>query len=184
MSFRPKARSTIGGKNSKGSKKEKPAVLSITLEHGDIIVMHGRKIQQFYEASLTFPHKLRRNGGVLIFNQHAVTPKGPLRYALTCRYVRPELTSDAQDAALKGTLPPASEQYNYDGDVNAAPVVHTASEVNKFVNNIAARLKTGDLTASDVLEITKRLAIIAIPLNAEPERAIESKVNISVVNVA
>lgn len=184
MSFRPKARSTIGGKIGKGSKKEKPAVLSITLEHGDIIVMHGRKIQQFYEASLTFVHKLRRNGEVLISDQHAVTPKGPLRYALTCRYVRPELTSDAQDAALKGALPPASEQYNYDGDVNAAPIVHAVSEVDKFINNIAARLKTGDLTVSDVLEITKRLATIAIPPNVEPERAIESKMNIAVVGVA
>jgi alkylated DNA repair dioxygenase AlkB len=55
MSFRPKAKSSIGGQTSKkvnGSRKaEKPPVLSITLEHGDIIVMHGCKIQQFYEVS-------------------------------------------------------------------------------------------------------------------------------------
>jgi hypothetical protein len=53
MSFRPKAKSSIGGLPAKkGSKKvEKPPVLWFTLDHGDIVVMHGREIQKFYEVS-------------------------------------------------------------------------------------------------------------------------------------
>jgi hypothetical protein len=54
MSFRPKAKSSIEGlapKNCKGTASKKGVVLWITLEHGDIVVMHGRKIQQFYEVS-------------------------------------------------------------------------------------------------------------------------------------
>ena len=47
MLFRPKANNTIG----KTEAKEKPAVLQFTLEHGDIVIMHGPKIQKFYEVS-------------------------------------------------------------------------------------------------------------------------------------
>ena len=31
-------------------KKDKPAVLSIKLEHGDIVIMHGREIQKLFEV--------------------------------------------------------------------------------------------------------------------------------------
>lgn len=47
MLFRPKANNTIG----KSEAKEKPAALQFTLEHGDIVIMHGPEIQKFYEAS-------------------------------------------------------------------------------------------------------------------------------------
>lgn len=49
MSFRPKKRTNIGGVsgNQKGTK---PAMLSITLKHGDMMVMHGAHIQRLYEV--------------------------------------------------------------------------------------------------------------------------------------
>ncbi len=51
MQFRPKAKSNIGtSNNAKGTKAD---VLKITLEHGDIMVMHGAEIQKHYEASKT-----------------------------------------------------------------------------------------------------------------------------------
>lgn len=81
--------------------------------------------------------------------------------------------AEIQDAILKGTLPPGSDQYNYDGDLNAVAAVHSANEVDKFVNNITARLKTGDLTASQVREINERLATAVTPSSTDPEQGIE-----------
>ena len=124
---------------------------------------------------------------MLRLKQHAVTPKGPLRYALTCRYVRPEMMVDeneAQDAILKGTLPPGSEQYNYDGDINAIPVINTASKVDKFIHNVTAMVQTGDLTATDIREIQDRLAILMPSSIAEPQRVIESSANVAKPDVA
>ncbi|KAI9884066.1 MAG: hypothetical protein M1823_004156 [Watsoniomyces obsoletus] len=51
------------------SQRNAPVALSITLRHGDIMVMHGADIQKYYE--------------------HGVQPHGKLRYALTCRYIDP-----------------------------------------------------------------------------------------------
>ncbi|KAL1614070.1 hypothetical protein SLS54_010066 [Diplodia seriata] len=51
------------------AKNAKDAV-TMHLRHGDIVVMHGRKIQEYYE--------------------HAVEPIGKLRFALTCRYIDPD----------------------------------------------------------------------------------------------
>ncbi|KAF9641004.1 Oxoglutarate/iron-dependent oxygenase [Lasiodiplodia theobromae] len=51
----------------KGNAKD---VLTMHLGHGDIVVMHGAKMQQYYE--------------------HAVDPVGKLRFALTCRYIDPD----------------------------------------------------------------------------------------------
>lgn len=55
------------GLTGKGNAKE---VLSMQLAHGDVVVMHGRDVQRYYE--------------------HAVEHAGKLRFALTCRYVDPE----------------------------------------------------------------------------------------------
>ncbi|KAI5293817.1 hypothetical protein KEM52_005169 [Ascosphaera acerosa] len=52
----------------KGS--ECPPVIRMELSHGDMVVMHGSRLQMFYE--------------------HAVEPKGDLRFALTGRYIKPE----------------------------------------------------------------------------------------------
>lgn len=52
MCFRPKNNSTIGGVlKSKGSKVSKKDYVQITLNHGDIIVMHGSGLHKYYEVS-------------------------------------------------------------------------------------------------------------------------------------
>ncbi|KAK7536864.1 uncharacterized protein J3D65DRAFT_553080, partial [Phyllosticta citribraziliensis] len=55
------------GLKSKGNAKD---VLNMFLRHGDIVIMHGAKIQQYFE--------------------HTVEHAGKLRFALTCRYIDPE----------------------------------------------------------------------------------------------
>jgi hypothetical protein len=45
-------------------------VLRIEVAHGDVVVMHGREVQKYYE--------------------HAVEHAGKLRFALTCRYIDPQ----------------------------------------------------------------------------------------------
>ncbi len=88
MHWRPKASVKICGKtkanNQKGEKRE---VLKILLEHGDIMIMHGAKIQKLYE--------------------HSVDPCGKLRFALTCRYIDPNtLRGEERAYALEaGELP-------------------------------------------------------------------------------
>ncbi|KAH7112820.1 hypothetical protein B0J11DRAFT_393581, partial [Dendryphion nanum] len=49
--------------------------ITMTLGHGDIVIMHGAEIQQYYE--------------------HAVEHGGKLRFALTCRYIDPESLGEA-----------------------------------------------------------------------------------------
>lgn len=104
MSWRPKVKSGIGAE-SKNAKGTKNPMLKITLKHGDIMVMHGAKIQQYYE--------------------HAVTPHGMLRFALTCRCIRPELMATEEDrehTITAGTLPAWADQYQYDGDIKVGVV--------------------------------------------------------------
>lgn len=54
MCVRPKAKSGLGpeSKNAKGTKRD---VLRIVLHHGDIVIMHGRGIQKFYEVYCPSP---------------------------------------------------------------------------------------------------------------------------------
>jgi hypothetical protein len=132
MSFRPKAKVALGptANNAKGTKAD---VLKVVLRHGDIVVMHGSGIQKLYE--------------------HAVQPKGKLRFALTCRYVRPELMAndeERQQAQIKGKLPDGHEQYAYDGDVNSRliPVENDSANVaaaQVAMNDLAARSLSGEL---------------------------------------
>ncbi|KAI9812295.1 MAG: hypothetical protein M1827_004744 [Pycnora praestabilis] len=69
--------------NKKG-KAGGPDVVSMYLRHGDIVIMHGEKIQKYYE--------------------HAVTPTGKLRFALTCRYIDPA-SLEPQNAPHYEVLP-------------------------------------------------------------------------------
>lgn len=88
MQWRPKAKAKICGKTKANNKKqEKVPVLKILLEHGDIMIMHGAKIQQLYE--------------------HEVKPCGKLRFALTCRYIDPTTLSGEERAYAEkaGELP-------------------------------------------------------------------------------
>ncbi|EKD14386.1 uncharacterized protein L3040_008254 [Drepanopeziza brunnea f. sp. 'multigermtubi'] len=96
MSFRPKAKTSMG--SSKNQTGTKPDCLKFTLEHGDIMVMHGPKIQQLYE--------------------HSVTPFGPLRFALTSRTILFDMigVNDGRDIAIKnGQIPRRAERFQYDG---------------------------------------------------------------------
>jgi len=54
MSIRPKKGNKIGGDATTTKTKQKSDVLKILLEHGDIVIMHGRDIHKYYEVSLTF----------------------------------------------------------------------------------------------------------------------------------
>jgi len=57
MEFRPKNKSSVGAfkgsdqSTGKGGRK-KSVMLSFTLSHGDMIIMHGRGIQKHYEVGL------------------------------------------------------------------------------------------------------------------------------------
>ncbi|KFY29613.1 hypothetical protein V494_08611 [Pseudogymnoascus sp. VKM F-4513 (FW-928)] len=110
MSLRPKAKAEVGitSRNAKGTKAP---IIRVTLEHGDMVIMHGSGVQQYYE--------------------HEVVPHGTLRFALTCRYIKPDaLESDAEreEASIKGALPEGHDQYNYDGDEN---YIFTPEEIKK-----------------------------------------------------
>ena len=124
---------------------------------------------------------------MLRLKQHAVIPKGPLRYALTCRYVNPDKMvdeSEAQDAIVKGTLPLGSEQYNYDGDINAVAIVPTASKAEKIVNDIVAMTQTGDLTVNDIRGIQDLLAIRLPSSITEPQQAMENSADVDMSDAA
>ncbi|RWA06602.1 hypothetical protein EKO27_g8500 [Xylaria grammica] len=63
------------------------------LEHGDMVIMHGTKIHKTYE--------------------HSVIAAGVRRYALTCRYIRPETIPDAarrEKALVNRAVPAGPEQ--------------------------------------------------------------------------
>ncbi|KAF2846726.1 hypothetical protein T440DRAFT_501594 [Plenodomus tracheiphilus IPT5] len=66
------------GLKGKGNAKE---VLNMQLGHGDIVVMHGRELQKYYE--------------------HAVEHAGKLRFALTCRYIDAESLKEEDRAAYE-----------------------------------------------------------------------------------
>jgi hypothetical protein len=55
---------------------------------------------------------------------------------------------ERQEAIDKGTLPPSSEQYKYDGDISALPMIPTKDsdkELDNSLNLIYARLHTGEI---------------------------------------
>ncbi|KFY32355.1 hypothetical protein V493_00282 [Pseudogymnoascus sp. VKM F-4281 (FW-2241)] len=132
MSLRPKAKAAVGitSRNAKGTKAP---ILRVTLEHGDMVIMHGSGVQQYYE--------------------HEVVPNGSLRFALTCRYIRSEtLSSDAEreEARIKGALPEGHEQYNYDGN---GDVIFSQEEMEKV--EMSERLNTLRRMANDTVAIYK-----------------------------
>ncbi|KAL3418928.1 hypothetical protein PVAG01_09149 [Phlyctema vagabunda] len=144
MSFRPKKKSNVCGPPKTSNEGEKPTVLKIKLGHGDLLIMHGTQIQKLYD--------------------HMVEPNGKLRFALTCRYIRPETIADAeerQSAMIKGSLPPGSEQYAYDGDINAKdtmPDDEQRDDVNLDFNRLLARFHTGDVDEATLHDWIGRLS--------------------------
>ncbi|KAI0182933.1 hypothetical protein EV127DRAFT_353860 [Xylaria flabelliformis] len=78
-------------------------MLSFVLEHGDSVIMHGTKIHQIYE--------------------HAVHAEGVRRYALTCRYIRPEMIPDRErreKAIVNGKVPTYWQKQAYRGESTEA----------------------------------------------------------------
>ncbi|KAF2807172.1 uncharacterized protein BDZ99DRAFT_365145, partial [Mytilinidion resinicola] len=65
--------------------------LEMKLGHGDVVIMHGTGIQEYYE--------------------HRVEPMGKLRFALTCRYIDPDSLKPA-DRPAYAVLP---DEEGYDG---------------------------------------------------------------------
>ncbi|KAI0425275.1 hypothetical protein F5Y09DRAFT_352535 [Xylaria sp. FL1042] len=93
MRFRAKKKS--GFQNTSKSR----IMLSFVLEHGDIVVMHGTKIHQYYE--------------------HAVSAAGVRRYAFTCRYIRPDMIEDPErreKAIVNGKVPIYWQKQAYTGE--------------------------------------------------------------------
>lgn len=76
------------------NKKSAPTILTMELKHGDIVVMHGHDLQARYEVrtnnvSIITSQDVSIRGDANT-QQHAVSPKGKLRYGLTCRHIKPE----------------------------------------------------------------------------------------------
>ncbi|KAI2627218.1 hypothetical protein GGS21DRAFT_545858 [Xylaria nigripes] len=93
-------------------------LLSIVLEHGDMVIMHGTKIHQYYE--------------------HAVMASGIRRYALTCRYIRPELIPNAErreKALVNGKVPDHWRDRAYKGETPDA-LLREAALANELQSGI------------------------------------------------
>ncbi|KUJ09311.1 uncharacterized protein LY89DRAFT_598097 [Mollisia scopiformis] len=134
MKFRPKKKSTIGV--SKGAKGNKADYLKIVLKHGDLLIMHGNGIHKDYE--------------------HSVKPAGKLRFALTSRFVIPELMpteADAEFARIGGILPAGHEQYNYDGDVHAQLLHRPEDNAEPFGNMAVFMARRGQITTDEAEKI-------------------------------
>ncbi|OTB03923.1 hypothetical protein M426DRAFT_23247 [Hypoxylon sp. CI-4A] len=100
MHFMPKKGVNVGNTKDIDQKHRKP-ILSILLKHGDLLVMHGERIQKLYV--------------------HSVIPQGKHRFALTCRFIRPETIPDQEQAALavtNGKLPAEWDNIRYDGETD------------------------------------------------------------------
>ena len=78
-----------------------------------------------------------------------------------------DLEEERQAAILEGTLPPESKRYTYDGDLGATEVTQPIAEFDKIVNDIAVRLKTGDIKASQVSELKEKLASLLASSHTE-----------------
>jgi hypothetical protein len=94
MSFRPKKTANIGPP-SRNQKYTKPTILSVILEHGDIMVMRGSKVQKFYEVTR---YSTRQFTALLTIIKHQVVPHGSLRFVLTCRHVLSEMVKPEERA--------------------------------------------------------------------------------------
>ncbi|KAI0913754.1 hypothetical protein F4823DRAFT_640314 [Ustulina deusta] len=114
MRFRGKKKSGFKNTIARGQ-----VMLSFVLEHGDIVIMHGTKIHQHYE--------------------HAVIAAGIRRYALTCRYIRPEMIQDPkrrQQAIVNGKVPIYWQKQAYKGEStkDLDPLSHDADAGQNTTN--------------------------------------------------
>jgi hypothetical protein len=71
------------------------------LGHGDIVIMHGEKLQSHLE--------------------HAVEPAGLLRFALTCRFIDPSHLKEHE----KPKYEVKPDEGNYDGSKLPLPAIYS-----------------------------------------------------------
>ncbi|KAI0379089.1 hypothetical protein F5Y04DRAFT_283175 [Hypomontagnella monticulosa] len=99
MKFMPKKGYKLGdfSTTQKLFQKVRVPMLKLKLQHGDIVIMHGAAIQQRY--------------------LHSVDSSGKHRFALTCRYIRPEtLPANIREAAeADAKVPQQWADVEYDG---------------------------------------------------------------------
>ncbi|KAI0602778.1 hypothetical protein F4775DRAFT_600732 [Biscogniauxia sp. FL1348] len=127
MYFRPKKRTTIG-EASKSKKGDRPPMLGFVLEHGDMVIMHGRDIHKYYE--------------------HMVQPEGTLRFAMTCRYIRPETILDEsrrKESIEKGQVPAEWKEKPYDGEHDTG---NNLGNVRAMSPGFISQISTGDKVAA------------------------------------
>ncbi len=87
-----------------------------------------------------------------------MTPHGKLRFALTCRYVRPELMANDEErrfAEVNGKLPDGHDQYTYNGDVESQFTevdqnCENIANVERSMNDLAARAIAGELDRTTI----------------------------------
>ncbi|PGH20387.1 hypothetical protein AJ80_03655 [Polytolypa hystricis UAMH7299] len=80
-----------------GKLRPTKVIIEMRLFHGDLVVMHGARLQQCYE--------------------HQVVPKDKVRFALTARYIDPKSVGMEQDPDYSRIL----KEHRYDGDDPAPP---------------------------------------------------------------
>ena len=105
------AKEELGKALVKDKHQNAPTTLSLELRHGDLVVMHGAELHKIHEVCSLSVRVLSQMLKVL---QHAVTPKGKLRYGLTGRYIKPENIPVKEHWKGNFTIPPEKV---YDGDL-------------------------------------------------------------------
>ena len=116
-------------------------------------------VHKFVQTSLDDVQLLELSH-VLIALQHEVIPNGGLRFALTCRHIDPQtLPNDAERriAAEKGTFPPGSEQYDYDGSIHVTAAVTQQNRGADIANDIKAKFEVGELEPSEMENLLQGL---------------------------
>jgi hypothetical protein len=74
--------------------KEAPLLLNMRLSYGDIIIMAGEEMQQYYEVSNIYP--ISTSIPIIMLTtllQRSVDHEPKLRFALTYRYIDPKSLS-------------------------------------------------------------------------------------------
>ena len=102
-----------------GSKRSKnpPEFLTMHLHHGDMVVMHGAEMQKYYEVCFHVNVLRITLTNDLYMIKHSIVPEEKLRFALTGRYIRPELIDPANH--WKGDYTP-NPAFIYNGDLPLA----------------------------------------------------------------
>lgn len=107
-----------------------------------------------------------------------------MRFALTCRYIRPDSIDDAderENAVLKGTLPAGHEKLNYDGDAVLRPdfiVSDNATDGSSGtdpVNDLTAMLLSGEISERQLAAL--REAIRRESLTMTPDFLIDTTIS-------